>query len=124
MHHLSFFFPIDISDSLQELESAYFRNFVPDDVTDFSDYIARIRRSGTWGDNLEIQAMSEIYERPIEVYAYSLSKLVILSLRQQLRFMFLLDRISSGSFFRLASLLCFCQAFWQTYLSRCVHKIH
>ncbi|KMS93527.1 hypothetical protein BVRB_030580, partial [Beta vulgaris subsp. vulgaris] len=30
-----------------------------------------MRRSGVWGDHLEIQAMSEIYQRPILVFAYS-----------------------------------------------------
>lgn len=29
-----------------------------------------MRRDGEWGDNVEIQCMSEIYERPIEIYAY------------------------------------------------------
>jgi len=29
---------------------------------------------GEWGDNVEIQAMSEIYDRPIEIYAYSHSQ--------------------------------------------------
>jgi len=30
-----------------------------------------MKQSGAWGDHVEIQAMSEIYDRPIEVYAYS-----------------------------------------------------
>jgi len=33
--------------------------------------VARMRLDGQWGDNVELQAMSEIYERPIEIYAYS-----------------------------------------------------
>ena len=31
-------------------------------------YIQRKRKLGIWGDNLEIQALSEIYNRPIEIY--------------------------------------------------------
>ena len=26
--------------------------------------------NGVWGDDVELQALSEIYERPIEIYAY------------------------------------------------------
>lgn len=29
-----------------------------------------MRRDGIWGDNVEIQCLSEIYDRPVEVYAY------------------------------------------------------
>ena len=34
------------------------------------------QRDGEWGDNVEIQAMSEIYDRPIEIYAYSHSQYI------------------------------------------------
>ena len=33
--------------------------------------MARKREDGVWGDDVEIQALSEIYDRPIELYAYS-----------------------------------------------------
>lgn len=33
-------------------------------------YVSRKRMNGIWGDDLEIQALSEIYNRPIEIYAY------------------------------------------------------
>jgi OTU domain-containing protein 5 len=36
---------------------------------DFDEYIARKRRLDTFGNHLEIQACTEIYNRPIEVYS-------------------------------------------------------
>ncbi len=30
---------------------------------------------GVWGDDIEIQAISELYDRPIEIYAYSIEPL-------------------------------------------------
>lgn len=50
-----------------ETERAYFHNFIEGN---FDDYIAKKRTHGEWGDDVEIQAMSEIYDRPIEIYAY------------------------------------------------------
>jgi len=38
----------------------------------FADYVKRKRHDRTYGDHVEIQALSEIYNRPIEVYQYSL----------------------------------------------------
>ena len=49
-------------------ERAYFRAFV---VGDWDAYVARMRQAGEWGDHVEIQAMSEIYDMPIEIFAYS-----------------------------------------------------
>jgi len=49
-------------------ESSYFRAFV---VGDFDAYVTRMCQSGEWGDHLEIQALSEVYDMPIEIYAYS-----------------------------------------------------
>ena len=37
----------------------------------FTDYVARKRRLGVHGNHAEIQAMSELYNRPIEVYVPS-----------------------------------------------------
>jgi len=34
------------------------------------EYIARKRRLTTFGNHLELQAISEMYNRPIEIYAY------------------------------------------------------
>jgi len=47
----------------------FFSKFVTED---FNEYIQRKRNDRTYGDHVEIQALSEIYNRPIEVYQYSL----------------------------------------------------
>ena len=36
---------------------------------DFDEYIKRKREDKSFGNNLEIQAISEIYNRPVEVYS-------------------------------------------------------
>ena len=38
---------------------------------DISDYVARKRYLGVHGNHLEIQALSEMYNRPIHIYCYS-----------------------------------------------------
>ena len=48
-------------------ERTYFHNFIEGN---FDNYIAKKKTDGEWGDDVEIQAMSEIYDRPIEIYAY------------------------------------------------------
>ncbi|XP_037933289.1 OVARIAN TUMOR DOMAIN-containing deubiquitinating enzyme 7 [Teleopsis dalmanni] len=45
----------------------YFRHFVTEDI---NSYIKRKRRNDSHGNHIEIQAMSEIYNRPVEVYSY------------------------------------------------------
>ncbi len=50
-----------------EVESDHFRPFVAPEV--FEDYVARKRCLGVHGNNAEIQACSEIYNRPVEVYS-------------------------------------------------------
>jgi len=49
-------------------ERPFFENYVSGD---FDQYLKEMKQNGAWGDHVEIQAMSEIYDRPIEVYAYS-----------------------------------------------------
>mmetsp|Transcript_27922 Transcript_27922/g.66526 ORF Transcript_27922/g.66526 Transcript_27922/m.66526 type:complete len:697 (-) Transcript_27922:440-2530(-) len=49
-----------------ERESAHYRNFVADE--DFADYVSRKRRDRVHGNHAEIQAMSELYNRSIEVF--------------------------------------------------------
>ncbi|KRX01602.1 Chromo domain protein [Pseudocohnilembus persalinus] len=49
----------------------YFKDFIIGGVRNFEDYIQWKRSDKVWGDNLEIQALREIYERPIQIYAYS-----------------------------------------------------
>ena len=40
-----------------------------DDATEtITGYVARMKSSGEWGQHLEIVALSEFYERPIEIY--------------------------------------------------------
>jgi hypothetical protein len=45
----------------------WFRGFVEGD---FGAYLQGIRTPGTWGDDPEVQALSEIYDRPCEIWAY------------------------------------------------------
>ena len=54
-----------------EAETTYYKDFIPGGGDAFERYCNRMRRNGVWGDNLEIQAFFEIYQRPIEIYAYS-----------------------------------------------------
>lgn len=49
-----------------EKERDYFSQFV---VEDFTDYIARKRQNASYGNHLELQAMSELFNRPIEIFA-------------------------------------------------------
>lgn len=52
--------------------------FAPYVTEDFDKYIARKRKWNVHGNHLEIQAMSEMYNRTIEVYCYQISKSSIL----------------------------------------------
>ena len=49
-------------------EAEYFKSFI--EGGQVQDYATRKKINGVWGDDIEIQAMSEIYDRPIEIYAY------------------------------------------------------
>lgn len=51
-----------------EKERDHFSQYV---TQDFEAYLRRKRRDGTFGNHIEMQALSEIYSRPIEVYAQS-----------------------------------------------------
>lgn len=51
-----------------EAEITFFSNYIDGDV---KVYVNRMRQDGEWGDNVEIQAMSEIYSRRVEIYAYN-----------------------------------------------------
>ena len=48
--------------------SIYYSQFIEGGETQMPAYIERKRKNGVWADNLEIQALSEIYKRPIEIY--------------------------------------------------------
>ncbi|KAL6070196.1 Deubiquitinating enzyme A [Balamuthia mandrillaris] len=49
-----------------ERDRDHFSQFVTED---FNDYIRRKRRAGVFGNNLEIQCMSEMFARPIQVFS-------------------------------------------------------
>jgi len=38
---------------------------------DIETYVGKKIKDGVWGDDVEIEAISEIYARPIEIYATS-----------------------------------------------------
>ena len=52
----------------QSQNSEYFSQYLTEDI---HDYIARKRYLGVHGNHLEIQALSEMYNRPIHIYCYS-----------------------------------------------------
>lgn len=52
---------------VKERDKEHFSQFVPDE--DFPTYIHRKRQDGVHGNNPEIQAISELFNRPIEVYS-------------------------------------------------------
>ena len=50
----------------------YFKDFIDTDIDGTIEmYCQRKSQDKVWGDDLEIEALSEIYRRPIEIYAYS-----------------------------------------------------
>lgn len=51
-----------------EKNKLFYSQFIEGGETQIPAYIQRKRKNGIWGDNLEIQALSEIYGRPIEIY--------------------------------------------------------
>lgn len=51
-------------------EKDFFVQFIIGGDDAFDEYVERKRMDGVWGDDIELQAMSEIYNRPIEIYAY------------------------------------------------------
>lgn len=53
------------------IEREYFANFIDGGLERFDEYIEYMSRNGAWGDDTEIQAMSEMYDRPFYIYAYS-----------------------------------------------------
>mmetsp|Transcript_5512 Transcript_5512/g.7419 ORF Transcript_5512/g.7419 Transcript_5512/m.7419 type:complete len:446 (-) Transcript_5512:110-1447(-) len=58
-------------------DSAHFSQFIEGTTSDitFLDYVSRKRSDGVHGNNPEIQAISELYNRPIEVYVPSTDRL-------------------------------------------------
>jgi hypothetical protein len=58
-----------------ELEKDFFSMFIEDGKDKFEDYISMKRINGVWGDDIEIQALSELYNRPIEIFSHSIEPL-------------------------------------------------
>lgn len=52
-------------------EKEYFQQFIEGGKDCVDEYIEMKRTLGVWGDDIEIQAISEIYNRPIEIYTNS-----------------------------------------------------
>ena len=52
--------------------SDFFRSYITED---FDHYVSRKRRQNCHGNHIEMIALSELYNRPIEVYEYSIGKL-------------------------------------------------
>lgn len=55
-----------------EIEKHFFKNYIVSGEYGFKLYVEMKRKEGIWGDDVEIQALSEIYNRPVELYGYSL----------------------------------------------------
>ena len=51
-----------------EKNKLFYSQFIEGGEKQMPAYIKRKRKLGIWADNLEIQALSEIYNRPIEIY--------------------------------------------------------
>jgi OTU domain-containing protein 5 len=56
-------------DCLQAKNSEFFSEYVTED---FTAYLNRKRMDNCHGNHLEIQAIAEMFNRPVEVYQYSL----------------------------------------------------
>uniref|UniRef100_A0A0K8TMR7 ubiquitinyl hydrolase 1 n=1 Tax=Tabanus bromius TaxID=304241 RepID=A0A0K8TMR7_TABBR len=57
----------------------YFAHFVTEDIT---NYVRRKRCKNSHGNHIEIQAMSEIYNRPVELYCYKTTPINIFNSEQ------------------------------------------
>ena len=54
-----------------QAEKDYFQNYIEGGLGGINSYVERKSNDGEWGDDIELQAIREIYNRPIEIYAYS-----------------------------------------------------
>ena len=52
-------------------EASFFQQFIEGGEDSIGEYIQMKRTLGVWGDDIELQALSEIYNRPIEIYSNS-----------------------------------------------------
>jgi hypothetical protein len=53
-----------------ELERAQFEPFTAPNHVSYEAYISKTRQNTAWADHPQVQALCEVYERPVEVYAY------------------------------------------------------
>mmetsp|Transcript_103516 Transcript_103516/g.297427 ORF Transcript_103516/g.297427 Transcript_103516/m.297427 type:complete len:511 (-) Transcript_103516:1599-3131(-) len=53
-----------------ESEKEYFEPYVVGDMDDFLAYLGQKRRNAVWGDDPEVQAMCELYDRPAEIWGF------------------------------------------------------
>jgi hypothetical protein len=60
-----------------ESERDHYSQFVTED---FAQYLARKRQDRCFGNNLEIQAISELYNRPIEIYIWRGGRMEVINL--------------------------------------------
>lgn len=53
------------------LEREYFSQFIIGGNEKIDEYILQMSKNGAWGDDIEIQAMSEIYNKAFNIFVYS-----------------------------------------------------
>lgn len=58
--------------ALHQSEANFFEPYVEGDMAAFLRYLDVKRRNAVWGDDPEVQALCEIYDRPAEIWAYDL----------------------------------------------------
>jgi len=51
-----------------EKEEAHFKKFMPTLEISYKDYVNKIRANATWGDDIELAAISEMFTKKIEIY--------------------------------------------------------
>jgi OTU domain-containing protein 5 len=54
----------------KETERHFFEPYVEGNMDDFLKYVAMKRRNAVWGDDPEVQALCELYDRPAEIWSY------------------------------------------------------
>ena len=55
-------------DYMEFFSNRFFKYIDQDRYVDFADYLDEMRTLGEWGGNLEITALSELYQRRVEIY--------------------------------------------------------
>lgn len=55
---------------LLKSEAHFFEPYVEGDMAAFLRYLDFKRQNAVWGDDPEVQALCEIYDRPAEIWAY------------------------------------------------------